>query len=134
MMTRAWKSNGGLDLIVIDYLTRIKPEKSQHNKNIEVGETVTAIKSLAKMIETPVILLAQLNRSGASRANPRPVMTDLRDSGVIEQEADNILMLYRPEGESPEIIIEKNRHGSCGVVMCDFIQEVMEWRSKNVWN
>jgi replicative DNA helicase len=82
------------------------------------------------------MVLAQLNRSGAARTDKRPIMSDLRDSGIIEQEADQILMLYLPDdGDksqshlTSEVIIEKNRHGECGIVRCVFDPAIMRWSS-----
>ena len=130
LQSRAWKSNNGLDLIIIDYLTRLKPDTSKGNQNLDIGEIVTSIKNMARDLSTPVIVLAQLNRDGAGRA---PRMSDLRDSGIIEQEADQILMLYRPSMEDKnenmpdEIIIEKNRHGRTGAMIVNYIKEFAMW-------
>ncbi len=131
MQARAWAADGGLDFIAVDYLTRLHPDKVGFNQNLDVGLIVTGLKNLARNLNIPVMVLAQLNRSGAQRKDKRPVMSDLRDSGIIEQEADQILMLYRPDEDdedfAPEIIIEKNRHGSTGIVRCKFSKTIMEW-------
>lgn len=136
MQARAWQADGGLDFIVVDYLTRLHPNKVSYsqNQNLEVGVIVTELKNLARNLNIPVMVLAQLNRQGSSRKDKRPIMSDLRDSGIIEQEADQILMLYRPDSEesedilSPEIIIEKNRHGETGIIRVDFEPEIMLWK------
>ena len=133
MQARAWAADGGLDFIAVDYLTRLHPDKVGFNQNLDVGLIVTGLKNLARNLNIPVMVLAQLNRSGAQRKDKRPVMSDLRDSGIIEQEADQILMLYRPDEDSetefpPEIVIEKNRHGECGIVRCEFEKSTMHWR------
>jgi len=136
MQARAWMANGGVDFIVVDYLTRLHPDKVGFNQNLDVGLIVTGLKNLARNLNIPVMVLAQLNRSGAARTDKRPIMSDLRDSGIIEQEADQILMLYRPDdGDksqshlTPEVIIEKNRHGECGIVRCVFDPVIMRWSS-----
>lgn len=128
LQSKAWMIDGGLDVLVVDYLTRIKPVKSTGNQTLDVGDVATSMKNIARTLNIPVVVLAQLNRDAA---NKRPVMANLRDSGIIEQEADQILMLYRDEEDetSPaEIIIEKNRHGeSMTRVMCHFDKETMRW-------
>ena len=133
MQARAWSADGGIDFIAVDYLTRLHPDKAGFNQNLDVGLIVTGLKNLARDLNIPVMVLAQLNRSGAQRKDKRPVMSDLRDSGIIEQEADQILMLYRPDDDddditSPQVIIEKNRHGSTGIVQCNFDPSTMHWR------
>jgi replicative DNA helicase len=139
MQARAWAADGGLDFIVVDYLTRLHPDKVGFNQNLDVGLIVTGLKNLARNLNIPVMVLAQLNRSGAQRKDKSPVMSDLRDSGIIEQEADQILMLYRPDDDDegseftgPQIIIEKNRHGGTGIVRCDFEKQTMHWRDMHL--
>ena len=152
MQCRAWDMLARLDVIVIDYLTRIKPDKTANNQNLDVGEVVTAMKNMARHMNIPVIVLAQLNRESAKRANKKPTMADLRDSGIIEQEADCILLLHRDEERTeivsrshsafwekpgvdevfyPEqtlIIVEKNRHGEAGIdLMVNFDKKIMRW-------
>lgn len=134
MMARIWMTNGGLDFIVVDYLTRLHPDKKSTNQNLDVGQIVTSLKDLARNLNIPVMVLAQLNRQMSNRKDKRPIMSDLRDSGIIEQEADQILMLYRPEAQEgskivppSEIIVEKNRHGECGIAQVAFKPEIMEW-------
>lgn len=128
LQSKAWMIDGGVDFVVVDYLTRIKPVKSSGNQVLDVGDVITGMKNVARSLNIPVMVLAQLNRDAANR---RPLMSDLRDSGIIEQEADQILMLYR-DHESPlnpsEIIIEKNRHGiSKQSIRCYFDKETMRW-------
>ncbi|MGZ5053351.1 MAG: replicative DNA helicase [Methylobacter sp.] len=133
MQARAWAADGGIDVIAVDYLTRLRIDKPSGNQNLDVGVIVTELKNLARNLNIPVIVLAQLNRQSASRKDKRPIMSDLRDSGIIEQEADQILMLYRPDEDetgTPEVIIEKNRHGECGIVRCEFEPSIMCWRDQ----
>jgi replicative DNA helicase len=127
MQARAWAANGGIDFIAIDYLTRLKPSKSHGNQNLDMGSIATELKNLARTLNIPVLVLAQLNRGVSNRADNRPRMSDLRDSGIIEQEADQILLLHRPEEGAPEVIVDKNRHGMCGAVRCLFDPSTMRW-------
>lgn len=114
---RMHKKLGGLGVIVIDYLQKMKMTNPE-NMNQSVGEIATGLKNLAKELRCPVIALAQLNRNLEQRANKRPIAADLRESGVIEQEADVIFMVYRDEKYNPqtelkgitEIICAKSRH------------------------
>lgn len=138
LQARAWQLSGGLDLLFVDYLTRLTPDDDMDSRTREVGRMVQAMKTLAKSINIPVILLAQLSRQCEQRSDKRPVMSDLRDSGEIEQEADCVAFLYRDavyneqaDPEQAEILVEKNRHGPCGKVMCRFIAEQMLWT--NAW-
>ena len=128
MQARAWMADGGIDFIAVDYLTRLQLDKQRENQTISVGEIVTSLKNLARILNIPVLVLAQLNRGSEKRADKTPVMADLRDSGIIEQEADQILMLYRPDNMPAEVIVEKNRHGECGVIRCLFEPTTMNWK------
>jgi len=114
---RMHKKLGGLGVIVIDYIQKMKMTNPE-NMNQSVGEIATGLKNLAKELRCPVIALSQLSRKVEERANKRPVNSDLRESGVIEQEADVIFMVYRDEKYNPqtelkgvtEIICTKSRH------------------------
>lgn len=114
---RMHKKLGGLGVIVVDYLQKMKMNNPE-NMNQSVGEIATGLKNLAKELRCPVIALSQLSRKCEERANKRPLNSDLRESGVIEQEADVIFMVYRDEKYNPqtelkgvtEIICTKSRH------------------------
>ena len=114
---RMHKKLGGLGVIVVDYLQKMKMTNPE-NMNQSVGEIATGLKNLAKELRCPVIALSQLSRKCEDRANKRPLNSDLRESGVIEQEADVIFMVYRDEKYNPqtelkgvtEIICTKSRH------------------------
>lgn len=113
----------GLDFIVIDYL-QLMTGNNPLNRVQEVSDISRALKSMAKELQIPVMVLSQLNRSVEQRPNKRPVLSDLRDSGSIEQDADVVLMLYResyydPDTEFPnraDVFIKKNRNGPIGDV------------------
>lgn len=134
LKSKAKKANSimqNIDLIVIDYLQLMTVENEQQNKTAEVSEVSRALKLLAKELNCPIIALSQLNRSLEQRPNKRPIMSDLRDSGSLEQDADSILFVYRdeiydketPEKGIAEIIVAKNRHGQTGSCKLKFIGE-----------
>ncbi|MCF6301491.1 MAG: DnaB-like helicase C-terminal domain-containing protein, partial [Proteobacteria bacterium] len=128
---RRLKNRKGLDLIVIDYLQLMQVKGRTENRATEISEISRNLKAMAKELNVPVIALSQLNRSLEQRTNKRPLMSDLRESGAIEQDADLILFIYRDEVYNPEtnetgkaeIIISKHRNGSTGKIDLTFIGE-----------
>lgn len=126
---RKWREYGGLGLVVVDYLQLMELEASGETQATELQKVTSALKAMAKELDCPVIALSQLNRDLEKRTNKRPVMSDLRGSGGIEQDADVIIFIYRDEvynDESPdkgiaEIIIAKQRMGPIGTVKLTFL-------------
>lgn len=136
---RLAQENGGLGLIVIDYLQLIEGRRRE-NRQQEVSEISRQLKIIAKELKVPVIALSQLSRGVDQRNDKRPILSDLRESGSIEQDADIVAFLYREayykrdEQEEPdnvtELILEKNRHGSLGTVQLYFLKEYAKFANK----
>ena len=122
---RRLQAEHGLDLITVDYLTLMRVENSYGNRTQDVGQISRGLKRLAKDLNVPVLALAQLSRQCEQRSDKRPMLSDLRDSGEIEQDADMVIFLYRDDYYNPEtterpniteVNISKNRHGPTGQV------------------
>jgi replicative DNA helicase len=125
---RRIKREHGLDLVVVDYLQLMQVPGNKENRATEIAEISRGLKILAKELSVPVIALSQLNRGVEQRENKKPVMSDLRESGSIEQDADMILLIYREEVNDrqttkkgiAEIDLVKHRNGEIGTFVLTF--------------
>jgi replicative DNA helicase len=132
---RRLKKNYGLDLLIVDYIQLISGSSKIENRTLELSEISRQLKGLAKELNLPVLCLSQLSRKVEDRNDKRPILSDLRESGAIEQDADLVVFIYREsyykrektEGEVPdntsEIIIAKQRNGPQGVAKLAFLSQ-----------
>jgi replicative DNA helicase len=138
---RRVKAQHGLDLIVVDYLQLMSHPKAE-SRQVEISAISRSLKALARELEVPVVALAQLSRAVELRDPPRPQLSDLRESGSIEQDADVVLLLYRPEyypkhatdenkGKA-EVIIAKHRNGPTGLVSLNFFPQHMRFENPDL--
>ena len=134
---RLFRQYGKLGLIVIDYLQLMSSLRDTENRATELSEISRSVKALAKELNVPIVALSQLSRNVEQRPNKRPVMSDLRESGAIEQDADLIQFIYRDEVYNPdsadkgtaEIIIAKQRNGPIGTVRLTFLGEYTKFEN-----
>ena len=132
---RVAREAGGLKMIMVDYLQLMRPSSRQDNRTNEISEISRSLKAIAMEMKCPLVACSQLNRSLESRQDKRPYMSDLRESGAIEQDADLILFIYRDEVYNPnsedkglaEIIIGKQRNGPIGMVKLTFTPELTKF-------
>ncbi|MCX7760938.1 MAG: replicative DNA helicase [Hydrogenothermaceae bacterium] len=136
---RRLKKEADVKLIVVDYLQLLSSGRRSENRQQEVAEISRSLKALAKELGIPVVALAQLSRQAEMRSDKRPQLADLRESGAIEQDADLVMFIHRPEyykkNPSPqeeglaEIIIAKQRNGPTGIVNLVFIKEITKFEN-----
>jgi replicative DNA helicase len=144
--SRRLKQKHDIGLIVIDYLQLLRSpsKRGQENRQIEIAEISNGIKALAKELAIPIIVLAQLNRKSEDRGDGKPRISDLRESGSIEQDADVVGLLYRAayyakdaddrdeKGGESELIIAKQRNGPTGEVPLTFLSEFTRFESRDI--
>jgi replicative DNA helicase len=134
---RLKREHGDLGLIVVDYLQLMQAPSASENRATEISLISRSLKALAKELNVPVIALSQLNRQVEGRPNKRPVMSDLRESGSIEQDADIVVFIYRdevynedtPDKGIAEIIIGKQRNGPIGKVRMTFLGQYTKFEN-----
>jgi replicative DNA helicase len=132
---RRLASEHGLDLVIIDYVQLMQGRGRFENRTLELGSISRSLKGLAKELRVPIVLLSQLSRAPESRSDHRPQLSDLRESGALEQDADVVAFIYRedmyadksqPQTDAQgvaELIIAKQRNGPTGIVKLAFIRE-----------
>jgi replicative DNA helicase len=139
---RRLKAECGLGLVVVDYLQLVSAPGRVENRQQEIAAVSRSLKGLAKELSVPVVALSQLSRAPEARSDRRPQLSDLRESGGLEQDADIVMFIYREEEYKPteenrgvaEIIIGKQRNGPTGMLKLAFIKEYtrfenFDWRS-----
>lgn len=141
---RRLKFQNDIKILFLDYVQKIRATHMSNPKHIQVEEVVSSLKDLARELDIPIVALAQVNRNVESKPNKRPTMSDIKDSGSIEQEADNIMTLYRDEVYNRdtdqkgivEIAVMKNRHGPLGMIKAAWKGEFMvfdNWSNVTYW-
>ncbi len=128
-VARRIKAQHGLGLVVVDYLQLMSGRRNAENRQVEIAEMSRGLKVLARELQVPVVALSQLSRNLESRADKRPMLSDLRESGSLEQDSDVVLLMYRDEIYNPdsadrgmaEIIVAKHRNGPTGTIRLAYI-------------
>lgn len=135
---RRIKAQDGLSLMIVDYIQLVEPDEPRDNRQEQVAKISRRLKTLAREIKVPVIALSQLNRGVENREDKRPRLADLRESGAIEQDADQVILLHRPDyydaNDKPgaaELIVAKNRNGATGTVQAVFHRHIQRFGNEN---
>ena len=133
---RRLKLRHGIRLVIIDYLQLIEPDNRRDSRQEQVANISRRLKFLARELQIPVLALAQVNRSSEDRQDHRPRLSDLRESGSLEQDADTVMLLHRPELYEPgqhegvvEVIIAKQRNGPTGEITLTFLKQFMRYEN-----
>src|SRR5438445_13089590 len=133
---RRLKLRHGIKLVMIDYLQLIDPDNRRDPRQEQVASLSRRLKFMARELQIPVVALAQVNRSSEDRQDHKPRLSDLRESGSIEQDADTVMLLHRPEMYEPgqhegtvEIIIGKQRNGPTGEITLTYIKQFMRFEN-----
>jgi replicative DNA helicase len=131
--SRRLQAEHGLNLIVLDYIQLMSARGRYENRTLELASISRSLKGLAKELNVPIVVLSQLSRAPEARADHRPQLSDLRESGALEQDADVVVLIYRddaynrdpnnPEAGIAELILAKQRNGPTGVVKLAFLRE-----------
>ncbi|MDP9341584.1 MAG: replicative DNA helicase [Actinomycetota bacterium] len=132
---RRMRQSHGLGLVVVDYLQLMSHHGRTENRQQEIAEISRSLKMLAKELEIPVIAVSQLNRQVENRADKRPQLSDLRESGAIEQDSDIVMFIHRDDSEDPsvkgtaDIVVAKHRNGPTGTVKLTFLPHLTQFRN-----
>jgi replicative DNA helicase len=133
---RRLKLRHQIKLVVIDYLQLIEPDNRRDSRQEQVAHISRRLKFLARELQIPVLALAQVNRSSEDRGDHKPRLADLRESGAIEQDADTVMLMHRPEMYEPgqhegtvEILIAKQRNGPTGEITLTFLKQFMRFEN-----
>src|ERR1041385_6193757 len=131
--SRRLLSEHGLSLLIIDYIQLMSGRGRFENRTLELASISRSLKGLAKELNVPIVVLSQLSRAPEARSDHRPQLSDLRESGALEQDADLVALIYRddvynkdpnsPDAGTAELIIAKQRNGPTGVVKLAFVRE-----------
>jgi replicative DNA helicase len=136
---RRLQSEHGLNLLVVDYIQLMSARGRYENRTLELASISRSLKGLAKELNVPVVVLSQLSRAPESRSDHRPQLSDLRESGALEQDADVVVLIYRddvynrdlnsPDAGTAELILAKQRNGPTGTVRLAFLREQTRFAS-----
>ena len=137
--SRRLQAEHGLNLIVVDYIQLMSARGRYENRTLELASISRSLKGLAKELNVPIVVLSQLSRAPESRSDHRPQLSDLRESGALEQDADVVIMIYRddaynrdpnnPDAGTAELIVAKQRNGPTGIVRLAFLREQTRFAS-----